>query len=74
MPVMPYQTRIIRTVTCFWHHIDRNFEQLERAVLLEYDSIEVSLEFKYWINELRENTRWRELSRLANPNDSIEEI
>ncbi len=53
------------TVTCFWQ-LGRHFEQLERAVLLEEDSIEVSLEFKYWINELPENTRWRELTRLAN--------
>lgn len=53
------------TVTCFWQ-LGRHFEQLERAVLLEEDSIEVSLEFKHWINELPENTRWRELTRLAN--------
>ena len=53
------------TVTCFWQ-LGRHFEQLERAVLLEEDSIEISLEFKYWINELPENTRWRELTRLAN--------
>ncbi len=53
------------TVTCFWQ-LGRHFEQLERAVLLEEDSIEVSLEFKHWINELPENTRWRELIRLTN--------
>ena len=53
------------TVTCFWQ-LGRHFEQLERAVLLEEDSTEVSLEFKHWINELPENTRWRELIRLTN--------
>ena len=53
------------TVTCFWQ-LGRHFEQLERAVLLDEDSMAVSLEFKHWINELPENTRWRELTRLTN--------
>ena len=53
------------TVTCFWQ-LGRKFEQLERAVLLEEDSMEISLEFKHWINQLPENTRWRELIRLTN--------
>lgn len=53
------------TVTCFWQ-LGRQFEQLEQAVLLKEDSATVSLEFKYWINELPENTRWRELIRLTN--------
>ncbi|WP_336623811.1 alpha-E domain-containing protein [Psychrobacter sp. PP-21] len=53
------------TVTCFWQ-LGRHFEQLERAVLLQEDSIEISLDFKYWINQLPENTRWRELIRLTN--------
>jgi len=37
-----------------------------RAVLLGEDSTEVSFEFRHWINELPENTRWRELIRLTN--------
>ncbi|MBP2280959.1 putative circularly permuted ATP-grasp superfamily protein [Psychrobacter sp. PL19] len=53
------------TVTCFWQ-LGRHFEQLERAVLLNEDSMAASLEFKHWINELPENTRWRELTRLTN--------
>ncbi len=53
------------TVTGFWQ-LGRHFEQLERTVLLNEDSTAVSLEFKYWINELPENTRWRELLRLTN--------
>ncbi len=53
------------TVTCFWQ-LGRHFEQLERAVLLDEDSMTASLEFKHWINELPENTRWRELTRLTN--------
>lgn len=53
------------TVTCFWQ-LGRHFEQLERAVLLGEDSTEVSFEFRHWINELPENTRWRELIRLTN--------
>ncbi|MFC6203943.1 MULTISPECIES: circularly permuted type 2 ATP-grasp protein [Psychrobacter] len=53
------------TVTCFWQ-LGRHFEQLERAVLLDENSLEVSLQFKHWINELPENTRWRELIRLTN--------
>ena len=53
------------TVTCFWQ-LGRHFERLERAVLLEEDAMAASLEFKHWINELPENTRWRELIRLTN--------
>jgi hypothetical protein len=53
------------TVTCFWQ-LGRQFEQLERAVLLKEDSMAISLAFKHWINELPENTRWRELIRLTN--------
>ncbi len=53
------------TVTCFWQ-LGRYFEQLERAVLLGEDTSEISLQFKYWINQLPENTRWRELTRLTN--------
>lgn len=53
------------TVTCFWQ-LGRHFEQLERAVLLGEDSTEVSFEFRHWISELPENTRWRELIRLTN--------
>ena len=53
------------TVACFWQ-LGRHFEKLERAVLLQEDSMEVSLAFKHWINELPENTRWRELTRLTN--------
>ncbi|MDN5565277.1 MAG: circularly permuted type 2 ATP-grasp protein [Psychrobacter sp.] len=53
------------TVTCFWQ-IGRYFEQLERAVLLNVDTSTISVEFKYWINQLPENTRWRELIRLTN--------
>lgn len=53
------------TVTCFWQ-LGRLFERLERAVLLDEDATEISLEFKYWISELPENTRWRELTRLTN--------
>ena len=53
------------TVTCFWQ-LGRHFEQLERAVLLGEDSTEISFEFRHWINELPENTRWRELIRLTN--------
>ena len=53
------------TVTCFWQ-LGRCFEQLERAVLLGEDTTAISLEFKHWINQLPENTRWRELLRLTN--------
>lgn len=53
------------TVTCFWQ-LGRYFEQLERAVLLDEDTSEISLQFKHWINKLPENTRWRELTRLTN--------
>ncbi|WP_367103167.1 circularly permuted type 2 ATP-grasp protein [uncultured Psychrobacter sp.] len=53
------------TVTCFWQ-LGRYFEQLERAVLLNEDTTEISLAFKHWINQLPENTRWRELTRLTN--------
>ncbi len=53
------------TVTCFWQ-LGRYFEQLERAVLLGEDVTQLSLEFKHWINQLPENTRWRELTRLTN--------
>lgn len=53
------------TVTCFWQ-LGRKFEQLERAVLLGEKSMQISLAFKHWINELPENTRWRELIRLTN--------
>lgn len=53
------------TVTCFWQ-LGRHFEQLERAVLLDEDTTAVSLAFKHWINQLPENTRWRELIRLTN--------
>lgn len=53
------------TVTCFWQ-LGRCFEQLERTVLLSDDTTAISLEFKYWINQLPENTRWRELLRLTN--------
>ena len=53
------------TVTCFWQ-IGRYFEQLERAVLLGEDTATISAEFKCWINQLPENTRWRELIRLTN--------
>lgn len=53
------------TVTCFWQ-LGRYFEQLERAVLLDEDTTEISLQFKHWINQLPENTRWRELNRLTN--------
>ncbi len=53
------------TVTCFWQ-LGRYFEQLERAVLLDEDTTEISLQFKHWINQLPENTRWRELTRLTN--------
>ncbi|WP_420480447.1 alpha-E domain-containing protein [Psychrobacter urativorans] len=54
------------TVTCFWQ-LGRHFERLERAVLLNNEeAMSASLEFKHWINELPENTRWRELMRLTN--------
>jgi uncharacterized circularly permuted ATP-grasp superfamily protein len=53
------------TVICFWQ-LGRHFERLERAVLLNEDSMAASLEFKHWINKLPENTRWRELIRLTN--------
>ena len=53
------------TVVCFWQ-LGRHFERLERAVLLNEDSMAASLEFKHWINKLPENTRWRELIRLTN--------
>ncbi|WP_350560407.1 alpha-E domain-containing protein [Psychrobacter sp. CAL346-MNA-CIBAN-0220] len=53
------------SVTCCWQ-LGRRFEQLERAVFLNEDSVAVSLEFKHWINKLPENTRWRELIRLSN--------
>ncbi|WP_201584587.1 circularly permuted type 2 ATP-grasp protein [Psychrobacter jeotgali] len=53
------------TVTCFWQ-LGRHFEQLERAVLLDEETTAVSLAFKHWINQLPENTRWRELIRLTN--------
>ena len=53
------------TVTCFWQ-LGRHFERLERAVLLDEDAMTASLAFKHWINELPENTRWRELMRLTN--------
>ena len=53
------------TVTSFWQ-LGRSFEQLERAVLLNEDATAISLEFKSWINQLPENTRWRELLRLTN--------
>jgi uncharacterized circularly permuted ATP-grasp superfamily protein len=52
-------------VTCFWQ-LGRHFEQLERAVFLNEDTVAISLEFKHWINKLPENTRWRELIRLTN--------
>lgn len=52
-------------VTCFWQ-LGRHFEQLERTVFLNEDSVNISLEFKHWINKLPENTRWRELIRLTN--------
>ena len=53
------------TVTCFWQ-LGRHFERLERAVLLKENAMAASLEFKHWLNELPENTRWRELIRLTN--------
>ncbi|GAA0314625.1 circularly permuted type 2 ATP-grasp protein [Psychrobacter aestuarii] len=52
-------------VTSFWQ-LGRHFEQLERTVFLKEDSAAISLEFKHWVNQLPENTRWRELIRLTN--------
>lgn len=56
------------TVVCFWQ-LGRHFEQLERAVFLDEDNektVTASLNFKHWVNQLPENTRWRELIRLTN--------
>nr|WP_329958711.1 alpha-E domain-containing protein [Psychrobacter sp. I-STPA10] len=52
-------------VTLFWQ-LGRHFEQLDRSILLQEDSSEASLNLKYWVNQLPENTRWRELIRLTN--------
>lgn len=52
-------------VTCFWQ-LGRHFEQLERTVLLNETTISISQEFLYWIDKLPKNTRWQELTRLAN--------
>lgn len=52
-------------VTCFWQ-LGRHFEQLERMVLLNDTAITISQEFLYWIDKLPKNTRWQELTRLAN--------
>ena len=52
------------TVTCFWQ-LGRRFERLERTLLLNEDSTQASHDFKHWVNQLPENTRWRELIRLT---------
>ncbi len=53
------------TVTCFWQ-LGRYFEELERTILLRQDVSAISAHFKECVNDLPQNTRWRELVRLTN--------
>lgn len=53
------------TVTYFWQ-LGRHFEALERSVLLGQDFAEICTKFKHSLNDLPQNTRWRELIRLTN--------
>ena len=53
------------TVTYFWE-LGRYFEALERTILLGKDFTEISAQFKACVNDLPQNTRWRELIRLTN--------
>lgn len=53
------------TVSYFWQ-LGRHFEALERSVLLGEDFSELCVEFKHCLNDLPQNTRWRELIRLTN--------
>lgn len=54
-----------QTVTYFWE-LGRYFEALERTILLDQDLSEISVQFKACVNDLPQNTRWRELIRLTN--------
>ena len=54
-----------QTVTYFWE-LGRYFEALERTILLDQDFSEISVQFKACVNDLPQNTRWRELIRLTN--------
>ena len=53
------------TVSYFWQ-LGRQFEALERSVLLGQDFSDVCTKFKHCLNDLPQNTRWRELIRLTN--------
>lgn len=53
------------TVMLFWR-LGRRYEILERTILLQEDWKEASEEFRLLVAALPENTRWRELERLAN--------
>lgn len=54
-----------QTVTYFWE-LGRYFEALERTILLDQHFSEISVQFKACVNDLPQNTRWRELIRLTN--------
>lgn len=53
------------TVMLFWR-LGRRYEILERTILLQEDWKQASEEFRLLVTALPENTRWRELERLAN--------
>ncbi len=53
------------TVMLFWQ-LGRRYEILERTILLQEDWKQASEEFRLLVTALPENTRWRELERLAN--------
>ena len=53
------------TVMLFWR-LGRRYEILERTILLQEDWKQASEEFRLLVAALPENTRWRELERLAN--------
>lgn len=53
------------TVNYFWQ-LGRYFESLERTVFLGEDYSDICVQFKVCLNDLPQNTRWRELIRLTN--------
>ena len=53
------------TVVLFWR-LGRCYEILERHILLQEDWQDASNNFRELVSALPENTRWRELERLAN--------
>ncbi len=53
------------TVLLFWR-LGRRFEILERHIMLKEDWRDASEELRTLVVSLPENTRWRELERLAN--------